>query len=137
MAWRVNGQVVIGYDHWVHVVLFGQEVERKDVILRSLHRIAEAGKGNFDQAHEILSPRTDAIPDFQHESELFKLVDDIWGHEDWELRSVVEMRLTFAVHGRTGEFLKRRERLVAHIEAPLGEIEVDRLLLAFPPLFTR
>ena len=84
-----------------------------------------------------MSPRTDAIPDFQHESELLKLVDNIWSHEDWELGSVVEMRLTLAVHGRTGEFLKRRERLVAHIEAPLGEIEVDRLPLAFPPLFTR
>ena len=41
------------------------------------------------------------------------------------------------MHGRTGEFLKRGERLVAHIEAPLGEVEADRLLLAVPPLFTR
>ena len=100
-------------------MLLGHEIEREDVILRGLHRVAEAGQGDLDQANELMARGADLIPDFNDEGEVFELIDHIWRHHDGELRSVAEVGLTVAIHDVTGELLKAREGLVAHVEVSL------------------
>ena len=47
----VDGQEVISDYHWVHIVLFGQEIQTENIVLRRLHRITKAGQWDLDQAH--------------------------------------------------------------------------------------
>ena len=105
-------------------MLLCQEIQRKDVIFCSFHRVAEAGQRDFDQANEVMSTWAHFIPDFEDESELLQFVNHIWWHHDRELWSVAEVRLRVAIHDVASELLESRERLIADIEITLWQVEL-------------
>ena len=66
-------------------MLLSQEVQRENVILSSLHRVAETCQWNLNKTNEVMSTGAHFIPYLKDESELLQLINHIWVHQHWEL----------------------------------------------------